>query len=185
MTNSTRLAETDSMMRNGGASGMASVGLGRIAAATLVAGAALQAVTALLWFNPLTTRLILTPEFGQSAKLINVWTVWEPLPRIMQMPSAPMIAGFLAFTLLHVLVYRRFAPLLPGRGWVGKGLSLALGIWVFQYGYFEFFTPFNQFHEPLRLIAYELLLQAVMAVVEGLVIARMLTPVRAGGGSTE
>ena len=142
--------------------------------ATLVAGALMQAATALVWMNPLTTRLILTPEFGQSQKLINVWTLWEPLPRITQQPSVPMIAGFLLFTLLHVLVYLRLAPLLPGRGWVGKGLSLALGIWVFQYGYFEFFTPFNQYREPLPLIAYELLLQGIMAAVEGLAIARVL-----------
>ncbi len=142
--------------------------------ATLVAGALMQAATALVWMNPLTTRLILTPEFGQSQKLINVWTLWEPLPRITQQPSVPMIAGFLLFTLLHVLVYLRLAPLLPGRGWVGKGLSLALGIWVCQYGYFEFFAPFNQYREPLPLIAYELGLQGIMAAVEGLAIARVL-----------
>jgi len=40
--------------------------------ATLVAGALMQATTALLWMNPLTRRIILTPEFGQSPKLINV-----------------------------------------------------------------------------------------------------------------
>ena len=131
----------------------------------------MQAATALLWMNPLTKRLILTPEFGQSQKLINVWRLWEPLPRITQQPSVPMIAGFFLFTLLHVLVYLRLAPVLPGRGWVGKGLSLALGIWVFQYGYFEFFTPFNQYREPLHLIAYELVLQGIMAAVEGLAIA--------------
>ncbi len=146
---------------------------GRIAGITLAAGLLTQVTTALLWMNPLTTRIILSPEFGQSQKLINVWTQWEPLPRIMQMPSWPMIAGFLFFTWLHVLVYRRFAPLFPGRTWIGKGLSLAAGILVFQYGYFEFFTPFNQYHEPLYLIAYELLLQTVMAVVEGLVIAKL------------
>lgn len=53
-------------------------------------------------------------------------------------------------------------------------MSLALGIWIFQYGYFEFFTPFNQYHEPLHLIAYELLLQGIMALVEGLAVARLL-----------
>lgn len=146
----------------------------RVLVTTLVAGILMQAVTALLWMNPLTTRIILTPEFGQSQKLINVWRVWEPLPRLTQQPSFPMIAGFFVFTLLHVLVYRRLSPLLPGQGWVGKGLSLALGIWVFQYGYFEFFTPFNQYREPLHLIAYELLLQLLMALVEGLAIARLL-----------
>lgn len=146
----------------------------RIALATFAAWFATQAATVLLWMNPLTKRIILTPEFGQSQKLINVWTVWEPLPRITQMPSAPMLVGFLVFTLLHVLVYVRFASLLPGRSWFGKGLSLAAGIWVFQYGYFEFFTPFNQYHEPLHLIAYEMLLQGAMALVEGLVVARLI-----------
>lgn len=138
---------------------------------TLVAGVLMQATTALLWTNPLTTRIILTPEFGQSQKLINVWTVWQPLPRIGQQPSWSMMVGFLAFTFLHVMVYQWLAPVLPGQGWIGKGLSLALGIWVFQYGYFEFFTPFNQYWEPVYLIVYELLLQGVMAVVEGLAIA--------------
>jgi hypothetical protein len=142
--------------------------------ATLVAGILMQLVTALLWLNPLTTRIILTPEFGQSQKLINVWRLWEPLPRITQQPSFPMILGFLVFTLLHALAYLRLAPVLPGQTWVSKGLSLALGIWIFQYGYFEFFTPFNQYREPLHLIAYELLLQLLMALVEGLAIARLL-----------
>jgi len=157
------------------------IAVARILGTTLAAGLLMQVATALLWMNPLTIRIILTPEFGQSQKLINVWTLWEPLPRIMQMPSWPMVAGFLALTLLHVLLYRRFAPLLPGRTWIGKGLSLAAGILVFQYGYFEFFGPFNKYHEPIRLIAYELLLQGIMAVVESLVIARLMT-VRPGPG---
>lgn len=143
----------------------------RVAIVTLVAGVLMQATMALVWGNPLTYRIILSPEFGQSQKLINVWTLWEPLPRIMQQPSWPMIAGFLCFTLLHVLVYHWLAPHLPGQGWVGKGMSLALGIWIFQYGYFEFFTPFNQYSEPWYLIAYELLLQGITALVEGLAIA--------------
>ncbi len=146
----------------------------RVLITTLVAGVLMQAATALLWMNPLTRWIILTPEFGQSQKLINVWKLWEPLPRITQQPSVPMIAGFFLFTLLHVLVYLRLAPVLPGTGWVTKGLSLALGIWVFQYGYFEFFTPFNQYREPLHLIAYELVLQGIMAAVEGLAIARLM-----------
>lgn len=146
----------------------------RVLLAAVVAGVLMQAVTALLWMNPLTQRIILTPEFGQSQKLINVWRLWEPLPRIAQQPSVPMIAGFFLFTLFHVLVYLRLAPVLPGKGWVGKGLSLAAGIWIFQYGYFEFFTPFNQYREPLHLIAYELTLQGIMAAVEGLAIARLI-----------
>lgn len=147
--------------------------MNRLLLGALGAGTAMQAVTAAIWNNPLTTRLILTPEFGQSQKLINVWTLWEPLPRITRMPSWPMIAGFYAFAVLHALFYRRFKPLLPGRTWGAKGLALSGIIWV-QYAYFEFFTPFNQYHEPLHLIAYELLLQAIMALTEGLLLARIL-----------
>jgi len=66
---------------------MKSIDWKRVAIATLAAGALMQATMALLWMNPLTTRIILTPEFGQSQKLINVWTLWEPLPRIMHQPS--------------------------------------------------------------------------------------------------
>lgn len=142
---------------------------------TVIAGFLMQATTAILWMNSLTRRLILTPEFGQSEKLINIWTQWEPLPRISRQPSWPMILGFFIFTWLHVLVYKHVAPCLPGRGWIGKGLSLALGIWVFQYGYFEFFAPFNQYWEPLPLIAYELFLQLLMALVEGLAIAKLMS----------
>jgi hypothetical protein len=38
--------------------------------------------------------MILTPEFGQSQKLINVWTAWEPLPRLAHMPDVSMTGIF-------------------------------------------------------------------------------------------
>ena len=144
----------------------------RVALTVLGTAALMQIATVALWMNPLTTRVILTREFGQSDKLINVWTVWAPLPRLMDEPPLAMMAGFLLFTALHVGAYRMVAPVLPGHSWIGRGLALAAGIWMFQYAYFEFFGPFNQYREPVSLIAYELLLQAAMAVVEGLAIAR-------------
>lgn len=146
------------------------------ALAALAAWTVLQAVTALAWTNPLTTRLILTEEFGQSPKLIEVWTRLQPLPRITEVPPVAMMLGYLLFSLLHVGVFIQLFAALPGRGWIGKGASFGLGILVFQYCYFEFFGPFNQYHEPLRLIAYELLLQGLMAFSEALVISWMLTP---------
>lgn len=144
----------------------------RVALMVLGTAALMQIATVALWMNPLTTRVILTREFGQSDKLINVWTVWAPFPRLMDEPPLAMMAGFLLFTALHVGAYRMVAPVLPGHSWIGRGLALAAGIWMFQYAYFEFFGPFNQYREPVSLIAYELLLQAAMAVVEGLAIAR-------------
>jgi hypothetical protein len=40
--------------------------------------------------------------------------------------------------------------------------------------FWEFFTPFNQFGEPLSLLALELSFWAVIAVAEGLVIAGII-----------
>lgn len=143
---------------------------------SFAAWAVLQAVTALAWSNPLTMRLILSPEFGQSQKLINVWTVWQPLPRITQQPPLLMMLGFFFYAVLHVGSFIKLFPSIPGRGWKGKGMSFGAGILIFQYGYFEFFGPFNQYHEPMSLISYELLLQALMAFSEALVISRLLAP---------
>jgi hypothetical protein len=45
------------------------------------------------------------------------------------------------------------------------------GIVFMTYLFREFFTPFNQFGEPLQLIAIELVFWAVIAVAEGTSIA--------------
>lgn len=144
--------------------------------AALAAWAVLQAVTVAAWSNPLTTRLILTPEFGQSEKLINVWTVWQPLPRITQQPPVVMMLGFFLYSLLHVGAFVKLFPSIPGSRWTCKGMAFGTGILLFQYCYFEFFGPFNQYHEPLLLISYEVFLQALMAYAEALTISRLLTP---------
>lgn len=136
----------------------------------------LQAVTALAWTNPLTNRIILTADYGQSPKLIDVWTRLQPLPRITENPPLAMMLGYFLFTLAHVVAFAKLFESLPGSGWRSKGVSLGMGILVFQYGYFEFFGPFNQYHEPLKLIAYELLLQGFMAFSEALTISWLLTP---------
>lgn len=140
------------------------------------AWAVLQVVTAMAWSNPLTMRLILSPDFGQSQKLIDVWTVWQPLPRITAQPPLLMMLGFFIYAVLHVVAFIKLFPSIPGQTWKCKGMAFGAGILIFQYGYFEFFGPFNQYHEPLPLIAYELLLQALMAFAEALVISRLLTP---------
>jgi hypothetical protein len=144
--------------------------------AAVAAWGVLQVVTVLAWTNPLTMRLILSPDFGQSQKLINVWTVWQPLPRITHQPPLLMMLGFLFYAVLHVAAFIKLFPSIPGRRWKCKGMAFGAGILIFQYGYFEFFGPFNQYHEPLPLISYELLLQALMALSEALVISRLLTP---------
>jgi hypothetical protein len=112
--------------------------------------------------------LLLDPSL-QSPKLIAVWTTLEPLPLVVSQP-APIIVGLLLFGLGHALIYAWLAPHWPP-GIVSRGGRMALLIFFLSFVFWEFFTPFNQFGEPVLLIGLELLFWAVIATAEGLVLA--------------
>lgn len=121
---------------------------------------------------------ILLTSPHQSAKLIAVWTTLEPLPLIAVNP-APMILGLVLFGIGHAFVYRWLSVAWPvgvwPRAWRFAGLMFFM-IFLF----WEFFTPFNQFGEPLRLVAVELVFWAVIALAEALTIAAVLERDKAG-----
>lgn len=52
-----------------------------------------------------------------------------------------------------------------------RGLRFGALIFVLSFLFWEFFTPFNQFAEPLRLILLELFFWAVIAFSEAFAIA--------------
>ena len=112
--------------------------------------------------------ILLDPAL-QSRKLIEVWTRLEPLPLVVANP-APIVAGLILFGIGHAFVYRWLAPHwppgVPARGW-----RLALLIFFLSFVFWEFFTPFNQFGEPLLLMGLEMVFWAVIALAEGLVLA--------------
>lgn len=112
---------------------------------------------------------ILLDPGRQSPKLIDVWTKLEPLPLVVANPI-PIIAGLMVFGLGHAFVYRWLSPHWPPGVWP-RALRLAGLIFFLSFLFWEFFTPFNQFGEPLSLIALELAFWGVIALVEGLVIA--------------
>ena len=112
--------------------------------------------------------LLLDPSL-QSSKLIAVWTTLEPLPLVVSQP-APIIVGLLLFGLGHALIYAWLAPHWPP-GIISRGGRMALLIFFLSFGFWEFFTPFNQLGEPVLLIGLELLFWAVIATTEGLVLA--------------
>lgn len=115
--------------------------------------------------------ILLDPTL-QSAKLIAVWTRIEPLPRVVANP-APIIAGLVGFGVLHAFIYRWLSPAWPP-GIANRGLRFALLIFALSYLFWEFFTPFNQFGEPLPLIALELAFWLVIALAEGFAIAAVM-----------
>jgi hypothetical protein len=115
--------------------------------------------------------ILLNPSF-QSRKLIAVWTELEPLPLVVNRP-VPIILGIIAFGIAHAYLYRWLCAAWP-TGIVKRGLSFALLVFVMTFVFWEFFTPFNQFGEPLPLIALELLFWALIALADGFAISAIM-----------
>ena len=114
----------------------------------------------------------------QSEKLIAVWTKLEPLPLVAFDP-APIIVGLLLFGVGHAYLYKWLAVSWP-RGVAARALRFAGLIFFMTYLFWEFFTPFNQFGEPLPLIALELSFWALIALAEAFAIAFVMERKRAG-----
>ncbi len=105
----------------------------------------------------------------QSEKLVAVWTEIEPLPLVVDTPL-PIILGIILFGIGHAFIYRSVASAWP-TGLLSRAVRMSGLIFFMTYLFWEFFTPFNQFGEPLQLIAIELIFWAVIAFAEGTVIA--------------
>jgi hypothetical protein len=105
----------------------------------------------------------------QSQKLVMVWTQLEPLPLVVTNPM-PIIVGLLCFGIGHAAVYKWLAVSWP-QGIMPRALRMAGLVFFMTYAFWEFFTPFNQFGEPLPLLALELLFWALIAIAEGFAIA--------------
>ncbi len=108
----------------------------------------------------------------QSHKLIAVWTKLAPLPLIVANP-APMIIGLILFGIGHAFIYRSISASWPS-GVMPRAVRFAALLFFMVFLFWEFFTPFNQFGEPLPLITLELLFWAAIAIGEALVIAGIL-----------
>ncbi|MDH4232927.1 MAG: hypothetical protein OEW04_12975 [Nitrospirota bacterium] len=115
--------------------------------------------------------ILLDPAL-QSRKLIAVWTELEPLPLVVNQP-APVILGIIVFGIIHAWLYRWLSPSWP-RGVIQRGLRFAAVVFFMTFLFWEFFTPFNLFGEPARLIAIELVFWGLIALADGLAISAVM-----------
>ena len=125
----------------------------------------------LLGFGVHGDGILMNPAI-QSPKLIAVWSTLEPLPLVVNRPL-PIILGIVLFGVAHAFLYRWICPAWPA-GMVRRALSFAALVFVLTFLFWEFFTPFNQLGEPLRLIALELVFWGVIALVDGFAIAAVM-----------
>jgi hypothetical protein len=122
----------------------------------------------LLGFGWNADGILLNPDL-QSPKLIAVWTRIKPLPLVVDRPL-PIVLGIVALGVAHALLYGWLSRGWP-RGVVRRAWRWSLTLFVLSFLFWEFFTPFNQFGEPIPLIAIELSFWAVIALAEGFALA--------------
>ena len=127
--------------------------------AFLVAGALFLGVGGPILFNP----------DLQSAKLIAVWQEIEPLPVM----STNMPVFMVGVALLGLLQGGVFAWIIKGlpEPTLKRGSGFGLVLFLLIATYFEFFTPYNLFGEPLPLIALELFFWFIVTQVQGIVLS--------------
>lgn len=115
---------------------------------------------------------ILLSSSIQSPKLIAVWTTLEPLPLVVVSP-APIIIGMVLFGIVHAFIYRSVSVAWPV-GVLPRAMRFAGLVFFMVFVFWEFFTPFNLFGEPLPLLGLELVFWAAIAVAEAFVIAAVI-----------
>ncbi len=96
------------------------------------------------------------------------------------------LAGGITMNLLMLLTFRAIgfgwnghgilltSPLQSHKGVMQRAVRFAALLFFMVFLFWEFFTPFNQFGEPLPLVALELLFWAAIAMGEAPVIAGIM-----------
>ncbi len=122
--------------------------------------------------------ILLNPSY-QSQKLIAVWTKIEPLPLVVSQPMV-IILGIVGFGIIHAYLFRWLSRSWP-RGVSKRAIRFACLVFLMTFLFWEFFTPFNQFGEPIYLIALELVFWAFIALVDGFAISTIMREGRGQG----
>ena len=77
------------------------------------------------------------------------------------------------FGVIHAYLFSWLSTSWP-KGIANRGLRFAGLVFILTFLFWEFFTPFNMFGEPLHLILLELVFWALIAVADGLTISAIL-----------
>lgn len=91
------------------------------------------------------------------------------------------VIGLVALSGAHGVLYAALLPSIPGDSWQRKGIWWGFALWATYWLFQEWFIYVTLLHEPVALAAFELSILLLGSLLEGLVIARILT----GGGSRQ
>lgn len=119
-----------------------------------------------LFMNPVSKGIIFSDSLDQSQKLVNVWNTIEPIPSL-----ASLAPGLLITPAIYSILFAVLYESIPGKTRLKKGISYGIILWATVAVFFELFTPFGLFGEPLHLLAYELFLWFVGLIAVSLVLS--------------
>lgn len=88
---------------------------------------------------------------------------------------AVSVVGLIALSGLHGALFHQLAPAIPGRSWLAKGLIFGSGIWAIYWLFQEWFIYVTLLKEPILLAFLELAILLCGSLLEGAVIAWLLT----------
>ena len=88
---------------------------------------------------------------------------------------AMSVIGLIVLSGIHGVLFMLLHPSLPGRTWIRKGIAGGLMIWATYWLFQEWFIYVTLFREPVILAALELAILLSGALLEGLVIARLIS----------
>ena len=143
-----------------------------------LAGGLAWMVGLMVFFGP--AQVILTDADLQSAKFLGAFTA-EPLPKVSTTPWL-LPLGLLAIGVLWGWVFVGLSRAWSGPWW-RRGLQFGVAGWALMVPWFEFYLPWNVMHEPVALVALEMLCWALVLLGVGLTISGMETLLRRGEAS--
>jgi hypothetical protein len=152
---------------------------GRVVLAAVVGLIVQSLLFGVLFGNPAVRPLLFESGGGQVEPLVDFWQgppppavtpygAVEPGPR-----ALVVMAGLLAWMFVIAALFERVKSAL-GSGTLQRGALFGLAMWGVTYLFFETWVPYNVLHEPLRLVAVELGLEAIGMVFVGIAIALVL-----------
>ena len=118
-----------------------------------------------LFMNPISQRVIFSGANGQSLKLVAVWKHIEPIPSLASLAPALLVTPIIYSTMFALLYHA-----IPGKSGIRKGFLFGVILWSLIAVFFELFTPYGLFGEPLQFLLYELTLWFIGLTTVGTVI---------------
>jgi hypothetical protein len=137
----------------------------RAAIAGWVGGFAGNALLGLLFTSPPIVAALYNPQW-QSRLFLDLAPTRDVLVSVV---------GLVALSGMHGCLYELVRASIPGRTWLRKGIVWGFVLWALYWLPQEWFIYVTLLREPLALAGLELVILALGSLIEGIIIARILS----------